>query len=40
MKTFQKPLSSEEEACYICMLQEENDDKVKEARQILIERNL
>lgn len=40
MKTFQKPLSSEEEACYIRVLQEENGDKVKEARQILIERNL
>lgn len=40
MKTFQKPLSSEEEACYICALQEENGDKVKEAKQILIERNL
>ena len=40
MKTFQKPLSLEEEACYICALQEENDDKVKEAKQILIERNL
>ncbi|MDD2972090.1 MAG: RNA polymerase sporulation sigma factor SigK [Lachnospiraceae bacterium] len=40
MKTFQKPLSSEEEACYIRALQEENSDKVREARQILIERNL
>lgn len=40
MKTFQKPLSSEEETCYIAMLQEEDSDKVREAKQILIERNL
>lgn len=40
MKTFQKPLSSEEEACYISALQEINNEKVKEAKKILIERNL
>lgn len=40
MKTFQKPLTSEEEACYIQVLQGENSEKVKEAKQVLIERNL
>lgn len=40
MKTFQKPLTSEEEACYIQVLQSENSEKVKEAKQVLIERNL
>lgn len=40
MKTFQKPLTAEEEARYIQMLQEGSSEKAKEAREILIERNL
>lgn len=40
MKTFQKPLTAEEEAHYIQMLQQGNSEKAKEAREILIERNL
>ena len=40
MKTFQKPLTAEEEARYIQMLQQGSSEKAKEAREILIERNL
>lgn len=40
MKTFQKPLTAEEEAHYIQMLQKGGSEKAKEAKEILIERNL
>lgn len=40
MKTFQKPLTAEEEARYIQMLQKGGSEKAREAREILIERNL
>ncbi len=40
MKTFKKPLSSEEEACYIQMLQEGSSEEVESAKEVLIERNL
>lgn len=40
MKTFQKPLSSEEEACYIRALQEGSSEEAEKAKEILIERNL
>lgn len=40
MKTFQRPLSSEEEASYIQVLKEGEGKAVSEAREILIERNL
>lgn len=40
MQTFQKPLSETEEAYYIKMLREGNESQAKEARGILIERNL
>ena len=40
MKTFQKPLSSEEEAVYIRMLQEGSSEEVTRAKEILIERNM
>ena len=40
MKTFKKPLSSEEEACYIRMLQEGSSEEAVSAKEILIERNL
>lgn len=40
MKTFQKPLSSEEEAEYIRMLQEGSNEEARRAKEILIERNL
>ena len=40
MKTFQKPLTAEEEARYIQILQKGGSEKAKEAREILIERNL
>lgn len=40
MKTFQKPLTAEEEAHYIQMLQKGGSEKAREAREILIERNL
>lgn len=40
MKTFQQPLSSEEEAAYIKRLHDENFERAEEARRILIERNL
>lgn len=40
MKTFQKPLSQEEEACYINMLQAGNIEEEANAKEILIEHNL
>ena len=40
MKTFQKPLSKEEERRYILALQDADAAKRKEAKQLLIERNL
>lgn len=40
MKTFQQPLSAEEEAWYIRRLKDEGSEKAKEAKRILIERNL
>lgn len=40
MKTFKKPLSSEEEACYIRLMQEGSSKEAENAREILIERNL
>lgn len=40
MKTFQRPLSSEEEASYIQVLKEGEGIAVSKAREILIERNL
>ena len=40
MKTFQQPLSSEEEAAYIKRLHDENCERAEEARRIQIERNL
>lgn len=40
MKTFQKPLTAEEETCYIQMLQDQDSGRAEEARQILIERNM
>ncbi len=41
MKTFQQPLTADEEAFYIRQMQEEgNEEKKREARNILIERNL
>ena len=40
MKTFQKPLSTAEEAYYIQVLQKGDSDEAAKAREILIERNL
>lgn len=40
LKTFKKPLSAEEEAHYIRMLQEGSSREAKRAKEILIERNL
>ena len=41
MKTFQQPLTSDEEVLYLRLMQEEgNGEKGLEARNILIERNL
>lgn len=40
MKTFQKPLTSGEEAEYIRLLQEGDAEQAKQAKEILIERNL
>ena len=40
MKTFQKPLTAAEEAHYIQVLQEGDDQEAAKAREILIERNL
>ncbi len=40
MQTFQKPLSSGEEAFYVRLLRTGNDEEAKKAKDILIERNL
>ncbi len=40
MKTFQKPLSSEEEAGYIRLLREGSSKEAAAAKEVLIERNL
>jgi len=40
LKTFQQPLSAEEEACCIRSMQEEGSERAREARALLIERNL
>lgn len=40
MQTFKKPLTKKEEEFYLERLQEEDEDKKNEAKQILIERNL
>ena len=40
MKTFQKPLSSEEEAGYIRLLKEGSSEEAALAKEVLIERNL
>lgn len=40
MKTFQKPLTQEEEASYIRLFKEGNGRQAKEAKEVLIERNL
>lgn len=40
MKTFQKPLTSREEAEYIRLLREGTDEEARQAKEILIERNL
>lgn len=40
MKTFQKPLTAEEETGYIRLLSEGNEEKAGAAKQMLIERNM
>ena len=40
LQTFKKPLTKKEEEFYLERLQEEDEDKKNEAKQILIERNL
>ena len=40
LKTFQKPLSSEEEVYYIQLMKQGQKDEAAKAREILIERNL
>ncbi len=40
MKTFQKPLTSGEEAMYIRLLKEGSAEEAKQAKEILVERNL
>lgn len=40
MQTFQKPLSAGEEAHYVQLLKEGNEAEAKQAKEILIERNL
>lgn len=40
MKTFQKPLTQAEEAKYIRLLREGTGEQVKEAKEILVERNM
>lgn len=40
MKTFQQPLSTKEEADYLRVMHEDNQEAASEARRILIERNL
>ena len=40
LKTFQKPLSSQEEVYYIQLMKQGGKDEAKKAKEILIERNL
>lgn len=40
MKTFKKPLSAEEETMFIRMLQEGSREEAKNAKEVLVERNL
>ncbi len=40
MKTFQKPLTSEEEAGYLKLLREGSEEEARRAKEVLIERNL
>ena len=40
MKTFQQPLTAEEEAYYIRMLREGTVEEARQAKEILVERNL
>jgi len=40
LKTFQKPLTSKEEAEYLRLLQEGDSRQAKEAKSVLVERNL
>lgn len=40
MKTFQKPLTSGEEAEYVRLLKEGNEEEARKAKAVLIERNL
>ena len=40
MKTFQKPLTSKEEAEYLRLLQDGDSRQAKEAKSVLVERNL
>ena len=40
MKTFQKPLTSQEEAEYIRLLKDGSEEEARKAKEILIERNL
>lgn len=40
MKTFEKPLTAQEEDCYIRMLQEKESEKAQMAKEILIKHNL
>ena len=40
MKTFKKPLSTEEEVYYIRLLREGTEEEAKAAKEILIERNM
>ena len=40
MKTFKKPLSTEEEVYYIHLLREGTEEEAKAAKEILIERNM
>lgn len=40
MKTFQKPLTSQEEAAYLQMLKEGTPGEARQAKEVLVERNL
>ena len=40
MKTFQQPLTAEEEAYYIRMLRKGTVEEARQAKEILVERNL
>ncbi len=40
METFQKPLTSEEEAFYVKLLKEGSNEEARKAKEVLIERNL